>query len=221
MAKLYPLIIGFSLYATFMIGYFLLLTSLMPSILVYEPEWIDVGIYSKYIVEEYVAGDLVENGTYIWRITSLYRDADGELMARVNETYNLEWKRDWWNSTWTEKIPANGRISEIKVKDGIIECLPLWFNRYYNHHLADLSIFTIGDGTFEGMGIETIPINDETTLCIRLTLRSCRSPPIRIPPYYTIHNYWFDERTGLLLKYTHGFRDYWTQILLKLSLIHI
>ena len=202
-------------YAVFMIGYFLVLTLFLPSFAASPPGWVEAGVYAEYRVGEYVADNLVENGTYTWRIVSTSVEADGTLIVMINETYVLGWKEDWWNSTWVDGIPSAGKILSIRATEGIVGHVPLWFNRYYNDFLIDLSVFEIGNGTFEGVGFKTVVIGGEAKPAVGLTLRFCTSPSIRIPPYYETYNYWFDRETGLLLKYSYGFRDRWTRVILE------
>jgi len=202
-------------YAAFMIGYFLVLTMFLPSIIAPQPRWVNSGIYAVYVVEEYVADSLVENGTYSWRVLSTFTGSDGTLMVRVNETYTLLWKEDWWNSSWAREVSPARRILEIRAVDGTVGDRPLWFSRYYNDFLLDLTVFEIGNGTFEGVGFKTITVGGEDKLAVGLTLLFCTSPKIFIPPYYECYDYWFDRETGLLLKQSYGFRDRWTEVILK------
>ena len=196
-----------AIYATFMIGYLLVLTLFLPSIFTYEHDWVEVGSFAEYTVEEYVTINVVENGTYTWRIISLYTDDHGNLIARINETYILEWKEDWWKSFWANETPPSGRILDINVRDGLIGFGPFWFNRYYNNYLIDISEFKLGNGTFEGEGFEEIRVGDENRLSIKLTrLFNSR---------YNGGRYWFDKETGLLLKSSWGFRDRFTRMIVK------
>lgn len=206
---------GGVVYAAFMVGYFLILTMFLPSLIASQPRWVDVGIYAEYTVEEYVAGNLVENGTYTWRILSTFSRADGTLMVRINETYTLLWKEERWNSSWAGKIPSAGRVLEIRALDGTVGDRPLWFSRYYNDFLLDLTVFKMGNGTFEGVGFKTVVIGGEARSAVELTLRFYTSPRIFIPPYYECYGYWFDRETGLLLKHSYGFRDRWTRMILE------
>ena len=206
---------GGVVYAAFMVGYFLILTMFLPSLIASQPRWVDVGIYAEYTVEEYVAGNLVENGTYTWRILSTFSRADGTLMVRINETYTLLWKEERWNSSWAREVPSVGRILEIRALDGTVGDRPLWFSRYYNDFLLDLTVFKMGNGTFEGVGFKTVVIGGEARSAVELTLRFCTSPRIFIPPYYECYGYWFDRETGLLLKHSYGFRDRWTRMILE------
>lgn len=173
----------------------------------YEPDWVAEGVYAEYNVEEYLATSLAEKGTYVWRIVSIHAGYNGKVIARINETYDLEWKTDGWYSFWATEIQPTGRIWDIDIKNGIINSRPLWFNRYFNRYLLDLSDFKIGNETFDGECLEEISVQGEVFTSIRLTRQ--------LPTYYRVDAYWFDKDTGLLLKYAHGFRDRATQMILK------
>ena len=182
MRKFFLLAAGCGAYATFMICYLLVLTLFLPSILSYEPSWIEGGSYAEYSVEEYnqITNNLLENGTYIWRVVSIETDANGEVIARINETYTLEWREEGYEYGWHRKIPFTGRVSDINVKDGIIGFRPLWFNRCYNLYLVDLSDFKIGNETFEGIRFEEVSVQDRSRLCLYLTRQL-------LGPYRTEH----------------------------------
>lgn len=76
-------------YAAFMIGYFLILTILLPSTLVYEPDWIRVGNYAEYRVGNWIANKPTANGTYTWRIVAVYH-VDGRTVVRELIKHTLE-----------------------------------------------------------------------------------------------------------------------------------
>lgn len=145
MRKVFLWVTGCGVYATFMIGYLLLLTLFLPSTFTYQLNWIKVGSYAEYSVERYVpVGFLVQSGTYSWRVISIHTNPNGELMARINET---------------------GTISEINVKEESLK----WFSRYYNDYLMDLSDFKIGNEIYEGVGLGEVSVQDEVHLCVGLT----------------------------------------------------
>lgn len=60
--------------AVFIISYFLVLTSYLPSIFIYRPAWIEVGSYANYTVTSWIESGyrLVGSGTYAWRGLSPY-----------------------------------------------------------------------------------------------------------------------------------------------------
>ena len=122
-----------SLYVAFMIGYFLLLTVVLPSTVAYEPEWIKVGSFAEYSVE-----DGVMNGTYAWRIIAI-RNLEGTTIVTINETFigTTHWDHvarysDRDPVGFYNIIPPSGRITEISAAGGTIGDLILWFRRYYN-----------------------------------------------------------------------------------------
>jgi len=192
---------GCGVYASFMIGYLLVLTLLLPSMLVYEPEWVKVGSYAQYAVRRY-SGErrtLVENGTYSWMIVSTRTLASGEVVATINETYTIEWKADqWsWGSSWISmNIPSTGRISDVNIKDGFPS---FWFDRYYNDYLIGITVFRKSNAlpsrdSFKGLGLEEVSIHGVTRPSVKLML---------IPFLYesSTTSFWFDSETGLLLQF--------------------
>lgn len=184
--KAFLWVAGCGAYATFMIGYLLLLTLVLPSVFVYEPNWIVVGNYAEYTTERGYMSNTHENGTYSWRIISTYTDDNGDLIARINETEIVEGEEDW-------------TILDINVKDGLNESTaPLWFTRYYNDYLIDLSDFNLGTETFGGVCLEEVTVNDESRPSVRLARYH--------PSYGLVNSYWFDRETGLLLKYASWFK---------------
>lgn len=195
-------------YAVFMIGYFLILTILLPSTLVYEPDWIRVGNYAEYRVEEWRLGyDELINGTYTWRIVSVYH-VDGRTVVRVNQTYV--------GTTGEGSLFVRGHtgIADVNATEGVANGLLLWFTRYYNDHLVDRIIFRgVKDGdTFEGCSIEKTSVQGEVRSCIRFT--TFHDTYGKTSFWYT--RYWFDKATGILLRIHHNFRGrYSSDVLLE------
>lgn len=199
MRKIFLWVSVCGVYATFMIGYLLVLTWVLPSTFTSKPNWIETGSYAEYTMEydSIFVSTPRYNGTYAWRIISTHTNDDGDLIARINETCIPEWS----------DIPSTGRILDINVKDGLNGLTPLWFNRYYNDYLIDVSDFKLGNVTFGGVYLEEITVEDENRLSVRLARYH--------PTYGALDNYWFDRETGLLLKTTSSYRGIWSRKLLK------
>lgn len=194
MRKVFLWAAGSTAYAAFMIGYLLLLTLYLPSILIHEPDWIEVGSFAEYTAES-----VGENGTYTWRIISIQTDVSGERIARINRTYTPERINEWRN--------YSSSISDISLRDGIIDLSIFWFNRYYNVYLVDLSDFMIGDEIFGGESLAEISVRGQTVPCIWLK---------RHLPSGWGTGYCFDRESGLLLYRGSAYHGgFYSRIVLK------
>ena len=114
-------------YAGFMIGYFLLLIVALPSTMMFEPDWLEVGSFAEYLVEDVGGGGVVMNGTYTWRVIAI-RNLNGRKVITVNETFQ---GTTHWDHV--DAIPPSGRIVNVSATDGVVEGLVLWLKRYYNY----------------------------------------------------------------------------------------
>jgi len=126
-------------YAGFMIGYFMLLTVVLPSTMMLEPDWLEVGSFAEYLVEDIGGDEVVMNGTYTWKVIAI-RNLNGGNTVTVNETFQ---GTTHWDHV--DAIPPSGRIVNVSATEGVVEGLVLWLKRYYNYFLLDRSYF-LGQG---------------------------------------------------------------------------
>jgi len=180
-----------------MIGYFLVLTFFLPSNIVSEPYSLTEGTYVSYLLEDLgFYNEVIRNGTYTWKILSMYTDSSGRRMAQINESFTGDSELGGYKYS----IPPNGRITEIDLSQGVLNGLRIWFGNYYNEYLLDRTVFQSGDGyPLEGVGHMEISFQGERRICTAVT--------VQIPAPYRTSTYFYDRATGILLLYRYGFRE--------------
>ena len=172
-----------------MIGYYLIITALLPTIIVSDPTFLKQGAYVTYLTEDLgINGEVIRNGTYAWRIVSISTRPDGTTLVQINETFNGDSECSWY-------IPPSGRITEVDSKQGEIDGLRIWFGNYYNEFLLDRTIFLVGkEYALEGVGVREVPFQALPRACMAITYPSSFSEQT------------YDRATGVLLLYHYNFR---------------
>lgn len=188
----------------FMIGFFLLLTVVFPSTVLLEPDWIEMGSFAQYSVEDW-GGYMVMNGTYTWKIIAV-KDSGGRKIVTINETFKgtthwdhvVDWDKinlrfkvtgEWHIYEEDNIIPPSGRIRDVVSREGAVEGLVLWFKRYYNYILLYRSFFFGGGYVYRGIDEGKTSFEGEVRDFVQV------SPGNNRRAYY-------DKATGLLLRYS-------------------
>jgi hypothetical protein len=168
------------------VGYFLVLTVVLPSFVSFRPEWVKDGVYAEYSVEDRGGGGTVMNGTYVWRVVSVQGDVFGTETVIVNETFegSTHWSR-------IQNVPSGGRLVEVNIKEGAAEGLLLWIRRYYNRILLGRSFFVGGGYAYAGIDEREMSFGDEArnVIAVLHNVEACRRA-------------YYDIATGVLLHYT-------------------
>jgi len=177
-----------------MIGYFLLLTVVLPSTVVYEPSWIKMGSFAEYSVKDSAPG---MNGTYVWRIIAV-ENSDGRNIITINETFQgtSHWDHVavWTGEHLENTILPSGKKTKISASGGATEGLILWLLRYYNSMLVDRSHFNGIGNTYLGAGEE------------KMSLQGAIRDVIKVNPRSSETLAYYDKVTGILLWYRFSFR---------------
>lgn len=175
-----------------MIGYYLIITALLPTIIVTDPTFLKQGTYVTYLTEDLgLNGEVIRNGTYTWRIASISTHPNGTTLVQINETFNGD--SQWRARSYS--IPPSGRTTEVDSKQGEIDGLRIWFGNYYNEFLLDHTIFLVGkEYALEGAGFREVPFEASPRACMTITYPSSFSEQA------------YDRATGVLLLDSYSFR---------------
>jgi len=179
-----------------MIGYFFILTIFLPNNLKSKPTFLKKGDYVTYKLEDLGSNnEIIQNGTYTWKITSISTDATGKIIATINETFTGD--SEWGG--YKHSIPPTGRVTEIDLTEGNLNGLHIWLGNYYNDYLFSRTIFKFEDITFEGSSFTKMSLQGKERTCIRVTAE--------IPAYYRTSSYYYEKETGILVASRYGFRE--------------
>lgn len=171
-----------------MVGYFLLLTMVLPSIPTNEPGWVGVESYAEYSVDD---GDVM-NGTYAWRILAV-ENSWGRNMVTLNETF--EGATHWthagvWPTAQEDMIPPTGKSTELIAASGVVGDQILWLTRYINQILRDRTfIIGIPGQAWLVTGEEEMPFQEQIRHTLHLEGTGLRTADV-------------DEATGILMRYS-------------------
>lgn len=184
----WKVLLWLSLFLAIMIGYLFITIVFLPSILLYEPDWIRLGSFAEYSVE---GGTL--NGTYTWNVTSI-EIKNGRTLIAINETFRGATQWDHvarWNSTlgrFENTVPINGKTTNITATMGTVEDLILWVRRYYNHVLNRALFLGMPEHTWAMTGGGEISFQGQTRQTLHLDTSERTAD--------------YDKATGILMRYS-------------------